>query len=140
MTILLWTVVAFTAWTILVLLAGVGINRWMLILTGQRNLTDFPADQPHGSIAYRRAVRAHANCVENLPVYTALALVISWLDLAGPLVNTLALVFITARVCQTLVHVFLEETNVTVGVRFGFFFTQIIIKVWMLVLIVQAVA
>ena len=90
MTILLWTVVAFTAWTILVLLAGVGINRWMLILTGQRNLTDFPADQPHGSIAYRRAVRAHANCVENLPVYTALALVISWLDLAGPLVIVLA--------------------------------------------------
>jgi uncharacterized MAPEG superfamily protein len=138
MSILLWSVVGFAAWTTLTLLFGVGLNRWSLILTGRRNLTDFPADQPHGSIAYRRAVRAHANCVENLPVYAALALVISVAELSSPTIETLALIFMGARVCQTLVHVLLEETNVTVGVRFAFFFAQIITMLWMIGLICTA--
>lgn len=138
MSILLWSVVGFAAWTTLTLLLGVGLNRWSLILTGRRTLTDFPADQPHGSIAYRRAVRAHANCVENLPVYTALALVISVVELSSPTIETLALIFMAARVCQTLVHVLLEETNMTVGVRFTFFFAQIITMLWMMGLICAA--
>lgn len=140
MSILLWTVVGFAAWTILTLLFGIGLHRWSLILTGRNKLTDFPGDQAHGSAKYRRAVRAHANCVENLPLYTALALVTSFIGLSAPTIEVLALVFMGTRICQTLVHVMLVETGLTVGLRFAFFFTQIIVMIWMIVQIFHSVS
>jgi hypothetical protein len=131
MSIPLWTLLAFAVWTLVVLMAGIGVRRWSLILTGRAQLTDFPADQPHGSTAYRRAVRAHANCVENLPVYGALVLTAFAAQVSAPVMDTLALVFIAARAGQTLVHVLLVETNTTVLLRFAFFFTQIVAMLWM---------
>ena len=130
MTAPLWVLLAFAVWTIVVLMAGIGIRRWSLILTGRAQLTDFPADQPHGSPAYRRAVRAHANCVENLPVYGAIALSAFVAKVTG-IIDTLALVFIVARVCQTLTHTLFVETNTTVLIRFVFFLTQIVVMLWM---------
>jgi hypothetical protein len=126
MTIPLWVLLAFAVWTIAVLLTGIGIRRWALILAGRAQLTDFPADQPHGSLAYRRAVRAHANCVENLPVYGAIALCTYTAQVSAPVVDTLALAFIAARVCQSLVHMLSAETNLTVFVRFAFFLAQLV--------------
>jgi uncharacterized MAPEG superfamily protein len=131
MTIPLWVLLTFAVWTIAVLMTGIGIRRWALILTGRAQLTDFPADVPHGSAAYRRAVRAHANCVENLPVYGAVALCTFAAQLSAPIVDTLALVFIAARICQSLVHMGLPETNLTVLVRFASFFTQLVAMLWM---------
>ena len=77
MTQSLWMLLGFAAWTLTVLMVGVGVRRWGLILTGRANLTSFPADTPHGSPGYRRAMRAHANCVENLPVFGAIVLTAS---------------------------------------------------------------
>jgi hypothetical protein len=74
MSLPLWMLLGFAGWTLLVLLAGVGVRRWLLIFSGQASLTSFPGDTPHGSPAYRRATRAHANCVENLPVFAAIVL------------------------------------------------------------------
>lgn len=131
MTVPLYVLLAFAVWTLAVLMAGVGIRRWTLILSGRAQLTDFSADQPHGGAAYRRAVRAHANCVENLPVYAAIVLV-AFAGHADTLrLDALAVAFMAARVCQTLVHTLFAETNGTVMIRFLFFFTQIVCMVWM---------
>ena len=62
-------------------------------------------------------MRAHANCVENLPVYAAVVVVITAAGIASPVLDLLALVFIAARVAQTSIHVLLEETPAAVGVR-----------------------
>jgi hypothetical protein len=126
-----WVLLAFAVWTIAVLMTGIGIRRWSLILTGRAQLTDFPADTPHGSTAYRRAVRAHANCVENLPVYGAIVFAAYAAQVSAPVIDALALAFIVARVCQTLVHTLFVETNATVLVRFVFFLTQIVAMLWM---------
>ena len=126
MSIPLWVLLAFACWTLLVLMIGVGIRRWTLILTGRAQLTDFPADTAHGSTAYRRAVRAHANCVESLPVYGAIATVAFAAQVTNPTMDTLATAFMGARVCQTLIHMTLAETNTTVLVRFIFFLAQVI--------------
>jgi hypothetical protein len=67
MTIPQWVLLAFAAWTVAMLICTVGVSRWSKILGGSAKLTDFPADTPHGSPVYRRMMRAHANCVENLP-------------------------------------------------------------------------
>lgn len=126
MSIPLWVLLAFACWTLLVLMIGVGIRRWTLILTGRAQLTDFPADTAHGSTAYRRAVRAHANCVENLPVYGAIATVAFAAQVTNPMMDTLATAFMGARICQTLIHMAIAETNTTVLIRFIFFFAQIV--------------
>lgn len=137
MTIPLWVLLSFAVWTLLVLMVGIGVRRWTLILTGRAQLTEFPADTAHGSIPYRRAVRAHANCVENLPVFGALVFVMFAAGVANATMDTLAIVFIIARVCQSLVHMALEETNATVLVRFLFFLTQIVVMFWMALEVVR---
>ena len=131
MTTPLWVLLAFACWTLIALMIGVGISRWSLILTGRAQLTDFPSDVAHGSTAYRRAVRAHANCVENLPVYAAIAMTAFAAQATSSTMDTLALVFIAARLGQTVVHMALVETNATVSVRFTLFLVQVVAMAWM---------
>ena len=138
MTTPVWVLLSFALWTIAVLLAGIGVRRWSLILTGRAQLTDFPADQPHGTPAYRRAMRAHANCVENLPVYGAIVFALFAAQLSSNTLDALAVVFLVARICQSLVHMVLEETNTTVAVRFGFFFVQVAVMIWMAAVVIAA--
>jgi uncharacterized MAPEG superfamily protein len=69
MTVRVWTLVGFATWTVLLLLTTVGVYRWSRILTGRVPIRSFRADQVEGADWYIRAMRAHANCVENLPVF-----------------------------------------------------------------------
>lgn len=138
MSIPMWSLFAFAGWTLVILIAGIGLSRWSLILTGRKQLTDFPADQPHGGVAYRRIVRAHANCVENLPVYGAIVLSIEISGVALPAIDTLAVAFIGARMLQSLTHMLFPESNLTVAVRFAFFLAQLIFEIAMAVLLVRA--
>jgi uncharacterized MAPEG superfamily protein len=52
-----------------------------------------------------RAMRAHANCVENLPVYAAIVVAIAASGVQSPMLDTLAVVLFAARVLQTVTHV-----------------------------------
>lgn len=122
---------AFAVWTLLTLLVGVGIYRWSLILSGRAQLVDFPADAPSGSARYRRAMRAHANCLENLPVYGAIVLAIVQRGVVHPALDVLAIVLLCGRIGQTLVHVVLPTTNASVAVRFVFFAIQLGCMFWM---------
>jgi uncharacterized MAPEG superfamily protein len=140
MSIPLWVLLAFACWTLLVLMVGVGVRRWTLILTGRAQLTDFPADIPHGGKAYRRAVRAHANCVENLPVFGAIVFAGFAAQVASPTMDLLAQALMVARICQTLVHMIFPETNATVFARFSFFLFQVIAMFWMAAEIVRHAA
>jgi uncharacterized MAPEG superfamily protein len=124
MTTPVWVLLGFAVWTLLVLFATVGIYRWSRILTGRAQISEFRADEPHGSDWYRRAMRAHANCVENLPVYGAITLAIVAVGARSSWLDGLAIVLLVARVCQTLTHVLWTPTNRVVAVRFSFFLTQ----------------
>ena len=138
MSLSLWMLLAFAGWTLVVLLAGVGTRRWLLIFQGEAALTSFPGDVPHGSPAYRRAMRAHANCIENLPVFGAIVLVATVSGLRSPGLDAFAVATVAARIAQTLVHVLLPERNATVAVRFGFFLCQLIAMIAMGVIILTA--
>ena len=127
------SVIAFSAWTLIVLLAGVGTRRWYLIISRKAALTSFPADTPHGCAAYRRAMRAHANCVENLPVYASIVFTSEIAHIVPAHMTALAIAFIFSRIAQSSVHMILPETNATVAIRFGFFFAQVAIMLWMIV-------
>jgi uncharacterized MAPEG superfamily protein len=132
MTTALWTVIAFAAWTLFVLTFGVGTRRFYLILSRQADLTSFPADTPHGTAADRRIMRAHANCVENLPVYAAIVLPAEMPGLVPPAMDALALTVITCRIVQSCIHMLMPETNSTVAARFIFFSVQIVAMIWMM--------
>jgi len=138
MTLSLWMLLGFAGWTVFVLLVGVGIYRWSLILAGKASLASFPGDTPHGSVAYRRCVRAHANCVENLPVFAAIVLTAAAAHVAPAHMGTLATAVVAARVLQSSTHMLFPETNGTVGVRFTFFLIQIVAMIAMGVSIATA--
>jgi uncharacterized MAPEG superfamily protein len=130
-TIPLWVLLGFAAWTLLTLFTTVGIYRWSRILTGRAAISEFPADRPHGADWYRRALRAHANCVENLPVYTAIAVVTVATGIHSPVLDRLAIILLLARIGQTLVHVGFQQTDRVVSVRFTFFLIQVLCMVGM---------
>jgi uncharacterized MAPEG superfamily protein len=124
MTIPVWVLLGFAAWTLLTLFTTIGVYRWTHILTGRTSIAEWRGDEVQGSEWYRRAVRAHMNCVENLPVYTATVVVLLALRLDTPVLDALAITILVARICQTLVHLSFEQTNPVAAIRFALFFVQ----------------
>ena len=138
MTIPQWVLLGFAGWTLAVLCATIGIYRWSLIFSGRARISDWRADQAQGSDWYRRAMRAHLNCVENLPVYGAIVLCASAAGATSGLLDALALLVIAARICQTVVHVGFAQTDLIAGLRFLFFSVQIAAMIAMGVAVVIA--
>jgi uncharacterized MAPEG superfamily protein len=126
MTIPMWMLLGFATWTLLLLMATVGVYRWVRILFLNVPIASFRSDQLEGEDWYRRGIRAHANCVENLPVFGVIVFVISALGVDGPAVSYLSIIVLIARVCQSLVHVSHVQTDTVVAVRFTFFCLQLI--------------
>ena len=138
MTVPAWTLLGFAMWTLLLLLFTVGIYRWGRILSGRVPIRDFPADAAGGEEWYRRATRAHANCIENLPVFGAIVFGLSVSNVTGAVVDALATVVLVARIFQSVVHVCFVHTNRVASVRFAFFFVQFTCFAWLIGFIVAA--
>lgn len=132
MTLPVWMLVGFAAWTVLLLVATVGVYRWSRILTGRVAIREFRADQIEGAEWYKRAMRAHANCVENLPVFGAIVFGLYVGNVGSALIDALAVAVVVARIMQSLVHVCLIQTNTVTAVRFAFFFVQIVSFFWLI--------
>src|SRR6187200_326531 len=131
MTLPLLTLLGFATWTLLVLAATVGVHRWRLILTKQAAINAFPADASNGPDWYQRATRAHLNCVENLPVYAAIVLVATLTGHHGRLLDGLSVAVLSARICQTCVHLAFVQTERVVVWRFSLFTVQLVAMLWM---------
>ena len=126
----------FAAWTLVVLFGSVGVYRWTRILTGLASVREWRADVPQGTDWYQRAMRAHMNCVENLPVYGAIVLVAFATGASGRDLDALALILLAARIGQSLVHIGMEQTEGVAVLRFTLFFVQIACMAAMATLIV----
>src|SRR5436190_18862525 len=100
MSIPLVTLLSFALWTVLVPLGAVGVYRFRRVFAGAA-MNAFPADDVQGPDWYRRAMRAHANCVENLPVYGALVAGIVFEHVESRRVDTPAVTFSVLRIAQT---------------------------------------
>jgi uncharacterized MAPEG superfamily protein len=126
MTIPQWTLLGFAAWTLALLMATVGVYRWVRILFAKVGIASFRSDQLEGEDWYRRGTRAHANCIENLPVFGAIVVVITAIGLEGPMVDSLCIAILAARVVQSMVHVSHVQTDAFVAVRFSFYSVQLV--------------
>jgi len=132
MIIPVWVLLGFAAWTLLILFSTVGVYRWSRILTGRTGIAHWRADEQQGGEWYRRAIRAHMNCVENLPVYTAIVVALLAAGVTSPLLDRLAITILVARICQSSIHLLLEQTNVVAAVRFVFYFVQVVSMIAMI--------
>ena len=131
-----WMLLGFAAWTALLLIATVGVYRWSRILTGRAPIASFRADQVEGADWYKRAMRAHANCIENLPVFGAIVFALHVGNVTGTLVDTIAVTILAARIVQSLVHLSFVQTDAVVAVRFAFFSVQLLSFLWLIGIIV----
>ena len=126
---------AFAVWTVTLLALTIGVVRWGLIFSGKAELKSFPGDEPHGSPFYRRATRAHANCIENLPVFGAIVFAATASGVRSPTLDALAVAVVVARICQPSTHLS-SGSNAAIGVRFTFLAIQLGAFFWMSALIV----
>jgi uncharacterized MAPEG superfamily protein len=126
----------FIAWALL-LLVLMEIIRSQLVLRRKVPANGFTPDNASLSPFMQRLARAHANCVEGLPIFGGLLLVAIATGRSS-ITDSLAFVFLACRVFQSLVHlVSLSATAVTV--RFAAFAVQMAIGAyWAFRLLVSA--
>jgi uncharacterized MAPEG superfamily protein len=136
MTTPLWCLVGFVAWTIFLLLA-IAFTRVGAVLAGTKKANEFPSGVPHGGDAYWRLNRAHMNCLENLPIFGALVLVATVAGLRAPLLDTVAKIYLAARIGQSVTHV-ASGSVIAVNVRFTFFVVQVVCLIQILLMIWNA--
>ena len=121
----------FAAW-ILLLIAGVFLYRGMRFLTGTP-INHWPrGNKPADDAPFvKRLEDAHANCLENLPVFAVIVLVAAALGRLAD-IQALAPWVLYARIGQSLAH--LSGTGpVNVFVRASFWSAQLALFGWMLV-------
>ena len=117
----------FIAWTLFLLVLMEGI-RSKLVLTKVMPANGFTPDNASLSPFMQRLARAHANCLEGLPVFGGLMLVALATGRA-PATDPLAFALLGARIVQSSIHLTsLSSTAVTL--RFSAFAVQMGIAVY----------
>ncbi|MBS0318037.1 MAG: MAPEG family protein [Proteobacteria bacterium] len=120
----------FIAWTLL-LLVLMEVLRVVLVARQRIASNAFRPDNANLSPFMQRLARAHANCVESLPVFGGLMLVALLLGRAG-VTDPLAPWLLAARIVQSCVH--LSALSVTaVNLRFSAFVVQMLIGIYWVV-------
>lgn len=117
----------FIVWALL-LLVLMELIRSLLVMRGQVPANGFQPDNANLSPFMQRLARAHANCVEGLPVFGGLLLVAMITDQTA-VTDPLAYVFLVSRVFQSLVHL-ISLSPMAVMVRFAAFAVQMAIAVY----------
>mgnify|MGYP002392650776 CR=1 FL=1 len=118
---------SFIAWT-LALLILMELVRSKMVLTKQVPANAFVPDNANLSPFMQRLARAHANCLEGLPVFGGLMLVALVTQRTG-VTDPLALGLLGARVVQSLIHL-ASLSPLAVTLRFTAFAVQMVIGVW----------
>lgn len=117
----LMALLGFLAWTLLLLVWMEAIRSW-LVLTRAVPANGFQPDNANLSPFMQRLARAHANCLEGLPLFGGLLLVAVVAGKAA-VTDPLAYVFLAARVLQSLIHL-ASLSSLAVTLRFSAFAVQ----------------
>ena len=118
--------VAFIGWTLALLIVMEAILSY-LVMSKQVVATTFMPNNENLSPFMQRLARAHANCIEGLPVFGGLMLV-AIATSSTSVTDPLALWFLVARIVQSCVHLLSVEA-MAVNVRFAAFTVQMAIGV-----------
>jgi uncharacterized MAPEG superfamily protein len=114
----------FIAWTLLLLIV-MEIIRTKLVVVREVPPNGFVPDNSNLSLFMQRLARAHANCLEGLPIFGGLMLVALVTGRSG-LTDPLAPVLLAARMIQSSIHL-ASLSNLAVTLRFSAFAVQMAI-------------
>lgn len=117
----------FISWT-LFLLVLMEVVRSYLVITGRSRSNEFQPDNGNLSPFMQRLARAHANCIESLPVFGGLLVVALATGRSG-ITDPLAPWLLLARVAQSSIHL-VSLSVIAVNARFTAFAVQIAIAVY----------
>lgn len=106
----------FALWAMTLVLA-VGLWRSSLVFAGREKANSFTPGMQHGGDTYWRLNRAHMNTVENLPIFGAVVLAGSYLQVPDLAFQLLPSLILYARVAQSLIHI-ASGSAVAVTLRF----------------------
>ncbi len=123
----LFGLTGFIAWSLL-LLALMEVIRSKLVISRHVQASGFRPDNANLSPFRQRLARAHANCIEGLPIFGGLmlvALVTERTDVTDPL----ALLLLAARIVQSSLHL-ASPANAIVTLRFAAFAVQMLIAMY----------
>ena len=79
-------------------------NDWLFSLEPDfdrtRYIREWRPDEDQGTDWYRRAMRAHANCLENLPIYIVVVIALLVTETKSPWLDGLAIILLIARIAH----------------------------------------
>lgn len=117
----LFALTAFAAWALFLLILMEAL-RCRLIMTKAIEATAFQPDNANLSPFMQRLARAHANCVEGLPIFGGLLLVAVLTDRTS-ITDPQAQLFLIARIVQSCAHL-ASQSTVAAYLRFSAFAVQ----------------
>lgn len=123
----LTTLAGFVAWSLFLLVLMEAI-RSKLVLTKAVAANGFNPENSNLSPFMQRLARAHANCIEGLPIFGGLMLIAV---VAGrtSITDSLAYIFLFARILQSVIHL-ISLSALAVTFRFTAFAVQLGIGVY----------
>lgn len=119
----------FCIWMICLLFTML-VVRVKAVQSGLRAREITPLNENISPFAYRLS-RAHANCYENLPLFASIVLVAA-MNNALDLMQGTALVFITARILQSGVHLYGTRMRLVMA-RGALFGVQVALQIYWIV-------
>ncbi len=123
----LLALLGFICWT-LALLVLMEVIRSKLVLTGEVAANGFNPENSNLSPFMQRLARAHANCLEGLPVFGGL-MVFAVLAGKSSVTDPLAYALLAARILQSTIHL-ASTSSTAVTARFAAFAVQMSIAVY----------
>lgn len=119
--------IGFIAWALALLVLMEAIRTYLVII-GKIVANAFSPDNNNQSPFMQRLARAHANCIEGLPIFGGILAVAVMLDRTA-ITDGLALLFLGARVMQSIIHL-ISTSAAAVSARFTAFAIQMAIGVY----------
>ena len=123
----LLALLGFVSWA-LFLLVLMEVIRSKLVLSGKVAANGFNHQNSNLSPFMQRLTRAHANCIEGLPIFGGL-MVIAIIAGKSSVTDPLAAVLVAARIVQSTIHM-ASTSSAAVTARFAAFAVQMAIAVY----------
>ncbi|TGN19124.1 MAPEG family protein [Leptospira idonii] len=124
----------FVSWTMALGFSLISY-RSIQVLLGRKKSNEFPAGIQHGTDRYWRLNRAHANALENLPIFATLVILGNLTGKIDYLFVNLSFLVVFARVIQSLIHIS-SGSAMAVNFRFTAYITQLIcfvVFIWLII-------
>ena len=122
-----YALTAFVAWALFLLVLMEAIRTY-LVATKRVTANGFTPDNSGLSPFMQRLARAHANCVEGLPIFGGL-MAVAVMTSRSEATDPLALWLLAARIVQSIIHL-ISTSPVAVSLRFTAFAVQMVIAIY----------